>query len=597
MELEPYFVPHIGQFNQVRELCKPKDRFHTFKTRSNANIRERIKIDSEPPGDELIDGKRCMMATGIDEFYQVEFYHERSRSCFRFKPITEIVKLRETFRKKMDINWMKERMALDKIETLKQESIIEKTKLQMEKYEKFLSDYKEKSYHESMKAMKAVKVFYYETDQLKKRRDELVDSIDPLKMRIFYLGNAFVHLTILQKFQYLLKPSEWRLQHDHIHRTPEGSLESFKDSIANRETAQLWNRDSVSVFTIKDFILNDYLKCNRKPIEIFETGAALVAAYRELHSKSYRTLRQFHSFAQALADTEKDFMITSEKNDFAITNLNRLAQSLGKKRVFMEQRAKEIASMARRAREKPLADSFSSETLRSMRGICDNMFKHTVLRNGDASLINTYTAVEKTAEVEKKVLRLLEVLDKIPRDLSRQIEIDIRSERKRKLTLAERAYKIELNVQHRIAQLRRSLSKPPAKTKREGKLAMSVLPKKPSRVVIVKPLLTPIEEEYVRAFTELGSDGEIKFDESARQMIDRIKNESIPFYLDHLLDTLGIKMARETEAQAENVLRDEMETLKCKDVLSSVISHVKNWEKRCEKVKQDNIRKTTYLYQ
>jgi hypothetical protein len=82
------------------------------------------------------------------------------------------------------------------------------------------------------------------------------------------------------------------------------------------------------------------------------------------------------------------------------------------------------------------------------------------------------------SQVENKALKLLKVLDGFPRDVITSIEADIRGERKRKLIQAERAHKIELNVQHRIAQLRGGLTKPPENTKREGKLAMSVLPKK-----------------------------------------------------------------------------------------------------------------------
>jgi hypothetical protein len=110
-------------------------------------------------------------------------------------------------------------------------------------------------------------------------------------------------------------------------------------------------------------------------------------------------------------------------------------------------------------------------------------------------------------------------------------------------------------------------------------------------------LLTPIEEEYVRAFTELNSGGEIKFDENAKQMIDRIKNESIPFYVDHLFDTLGIKLSEEAESKAESVCLSETENFEYKDVLPSALSRVKLWKHQSEMLKQENIRKTPYLYQ
>lgn len=585
-DLEPFFIPDISQFNIVREICRPKDRFHTHRTRSCANIRERTKIESPAYEDELIGDDKfnafSKLATDIDEYYQAEIYHERSGTKFRFLPITEIRKMRESLRRKMDVYWIKERMMLDHLDDLKQEVLIEKMKSQVNECNNFLDDYKEENFIHASKLMKEVKKHYQETDRLRKVLEGLEVKVEPLKMKIFLLGNKFIHLTVLQKFQYLMKPTEWRLEHDYIHRTLEGELENNRDSINKRMTANLWNRNNETVYTIKDFIENDYLKHEQEKLCVFENGGAFLKGFQGLRAQSYRSLLQFHLVAHASSDTEKEFINIEDKNRSMINRWSRLARFLSEKRIFMETRLQALETMALKLIDKPLEESVSSEKLHELHGLCEITFKEIVLKSGDSSLAKYYSPAEKIAEVEKTIFRVLGQLDKIPRDKIIEIEKEIRNERKKKLLQAERAYKIEMSVKNRIEQLRRCLTKPPKKEKREGKLPMSVLPKKPSKIKIRKPLLTHIEEEYIRAFTELNADGSIKFDDNAKMMIDRIKNESTPFYLDHLLDTLGFNVAKETEAGAEIILLDEAKDFKFMDVLSSIRSKVKLWEEQNE---------------
>lgn len=601
LDLQPFVIPHISQYKLIKDLCKPKDKFHTYRTRSCANIRERNHIKSPDYENELIGTEEFRMvsqvATDIDEYYQSEIYHERSRTKFRFQPITEIIKLRETLRKKMDIFWIKERMILDEQKAVKLEAMLKLIDIEIKVYDGFVDDYKKKIYVHATKTMHKVKSFYDETDRLQKLYQELKNNSEPLKMKIFLLGNEFVRLTVLQKFQYLLKSYEWRLINDRIHRTPVGQLEKYKDSITNRETAFLWKRENVTVYTIKDFIVTDYLPNEPKLITIFSSGGDILEAFQLLRSKSYLSLLQFHLTAHTLTETEEEFIILEEKNNAYSNNLERLVQSLDKKRVFMKARSEEIQLLTLKMLDKPLEESVAAKKLRSLRGICELGYQKIILKNGDTSKSKYFPSTEKICEVEKKILNLFDALDEIPQEVISELEKEERNKRKRKLLLAKRAYKIELDVQNRVAQFQRCLTKPPKKIKREGKLPISVLPKKPSKIKIKKPLLTQIEEEYIRAFTELGDDSEVKFDKHAKLMIDRIQNESIPFYVDHLLQTIGIEVSKETNEATERILQDEAKNFKYKDILPSVRSQVKRWQIQSETTKKENIRKTPYLYQ
>lgn len=594
-------MPAIEQLNLVKNFRKPKDRFHTYRTRSCANIRERIEIISPSYDEELIGNEvfkaKPQFATEIDEFYQSEFFHERSRSQYIFKPITEMSKMRETFRKRMEIYWMRERMVLDRLDAIKQKAVHDELKANIVEYENFLTDMKAEVFRQLTKAKEEERTLFQEVILLRKTRDELQDRIEPLKMKIFYHAINFTHFIMLQGCQYLFKSAEWRLENDHIHRTPDGQLEGIRDSIAKIGNANLWDDKNVTVEGIMNYINKVYLASERAVFTVFETGKAFIEAFQELQSKSFRPVQQYHKLAIIYANTDKSCQDFEAKNREYIDTLTRQFGSLNKRRVFMEKRLKELEKNAMTLIFKPLEDSISSGPLRALRGLSDVTFKRLVIKKADSSLTKHYSSVEKLVEIEKKALLLLKSLDGIPANLINQTEHKVRNERKRKLLQAERAYKIEMNMKFRIDQLRRCLAKPPAKEKRVGKLPMSVLPPKPPKAKVPKPLLTSIEEEYMRAFTEMCPGGEIHFDENVLRLIDRIKNESTPFYLDHLLDTLGVLVPKETDEKFDKIFRDETRHLKFKDVIPSVRSQVKLWQVAEQQLKKQNISKTKYLYQ
>lgn len=598
MEPNPYFIPKIEQFEMIKAMKKPEDRFHTFRTRSCANIRERIKIESPEYDEEFIGTEKSKMATDIDEYYQSEFYNERSHTTFVFKPRTEIARLREMFRKKMDIYWMKEQIIKGQIETMRHEFIIKSIKEQAEEYDSFLDTEKEKVYRHTNRTMQDVKKYYADTDEFRKQRDFLETKIEPLKMAVFFLGNDFVRFTIIQNFQYLIKPIEWRKKFDFIHRKSNGKLEGFKDSIACREMKNLWNRENVTVFTIKDFIENVYLKGDHRPEPIFENGKALIVAYKELQAKSLRSLLQYQSIAQTLADTEKESITLEETNTNLINKLSDTLEKLSRRRIFMEKRLKEIEKITQKMAGGKLTESVGAEKLRIAQGLIDIMYEKCLSKAvEDGTSSRNLSALEKTSALEARVFGIFEKFDQIPNDVLIESEAEVRKERKLNLRDANKAYRIEMELNQRIDQFQRCLAKPPKKEKRVGKLPISVIPKRKQKQKVKKSLLTPLEEEYARAFTEFGTDGEIKFDAEAKKMIDRIKNDSIPFYVDHLLEALGAKVPKDITEDTDSAIIDEEKKLKCKDVLPIVRKQMMEWEKQREKVKQENIRKTPYLYE
>lgn len=601
IEPSPYFIPRIEQFEMVKEMSKPQDRFHTYKTRSCANIRERIQIESPSYDEELFGTEALMvskMATDIDEYYQSEFYSERSHMTYCFKPQTEIKKLRETLRKKMDIYWMREQIVKGEIEAQRNEKIVEWTKVQMDAYENLLTSQKEKIFRSTNRVMQEVKGYYTATGVFQKQLNLLQMQIEPLKMSIFNLGNDYIRLAIIQNFQYLVKPLEWRESHDFIHKTSNNELESYEESIERRDKVNIWDRTNVGVFTIKNFIEEFFSIKKHQPEPVFDHGKTLLEAFIDLREKSNLALLQYQLFAQTMADSQKEFIAIEERNAANFKKFTILLNNLGRQKLFLENRSENIQHLAMKLIDRPLEDSVSAEKLRTTKGLIDLIFKKVLSTHANEDNSSSYlTHFEKVSQLELKVFDVLDKLDQVPRDILNQAEAEARTQRQLKWRDANKAYRIETELKQRVDQFQRCLEKPKKKESREGKLPMSVMPKKPKKEDPRFSILTPLEKDYIRAFTAFGVRGEVKFDKEAKKMIDRIKNESVPFYVDHLLDSIGFKIKKDSRKSIDNIMDEEEKYFKYKELLPIVRNEAQLQALQRERIKKENIRKTSYLYE
>lgn len=596
----PYIgIPYCGEFAMMKELLKPKDRFHTHRTRSCAGRRERIHIDFDD--DELIGTDNFQMsskvATDFDEYYQSAIHHQSSIIEYRYKPITEMIKLRKAFRNKLSTFFIREDMIESHFHALKEEGSLNKINETISIYENFLKDFNYANNRDTIKKMQEVNNYYQITDELRVKHKLMQSKVEPLKMKISYLGNDFIRRSIMQNFQYLMMPDEWRLKHDFLHRTLDGDLESFKESIANRENANLWDRNNVSVLTIRDFFFNDYLKRQHKLMIIFPDAKSFLSSFKELQSKSYRSLLQFHLAAHSLANVDLQFVTIQETTLSFLETKERFVKNLSKKKVFMQKRAKEIEILVENMTKEPLGKSFSQGISVELQGLCELLFRDKILGGSSTSESKYLSIIEKFSEIEKRVFHDFELLDELPLSVLQEIESEVRTDRIIKLRQSNRAYRIEKNLETGIDQMRRCLAKPPKKQKRVGKLPISVIPQKLIKPKKPKPIMTTLEEEYVRAFTELGPGQDLELDDNAKHVLTRIKNKSIPFYLDHLLHKLGLQAQTHIITDIERRYGNEEKYLKHKNVIPKIQVNLERWLKAQEIEKQANISKTLYLYE
>lgn len=597
LENQPYFT---GDLSTIKRLCKPPDRFHTRKTRSRANIRERVDVKTLDYDTELIGGKKPQMTTDIDEFYLKELYNDRSRTEFRFKRLSTIEKLRKGFRQKIEAYYIKEQLMLDQIESLKQSKVIKKVVNTVDLYNAFLDEHKEKTHRGSMKSMQEVKKYYRTTSELQAEYDQIKSEIEPMKMKIFFIGNDYLRLSRYQLFQYLLMPMEWRVQHDHLHRNPDdGKLEDEIISLTTRETKNVWNRQNVTVEAIMDFINNVYCEQKWEMIVPFKTGKEMLVAMDILQSKSLKILSKFTYASMQLAIVMDQDNRLNKLNEKAISNYEFSTMALRKRWRILKQRSNAAIASLRELLQKPLEESFQTDLVYKLNAYLQCFMQVAATEGetgGDPKHLST---LEKFKLVEKKILNIFAAIDAIPKEVFEEMERKVRRIRKKKERIAERAYKIELNIEHTMKQLERLYAKPAERKAKVGKLKRLFLPKQTFKIKELEPLLDPLEQEYCKAFMDLSDDADInqaKFDPQVKSAITKIRNEATPFYVDRFMESLGINIKKLNPLDVENIIKDEESRLKFKDILPHVREKVKFLEYLRELQKQADIKKTSYLY-
>ncbi|KAL7024344.1 hypothetical protein ACKWTF_013001 [Chironomus riparius] len=609
---QPYFITDL---HTMKKLHKPSDRFHTQRTRSCANIRERVKVDSLDYEDELIgtekNKKKSLLATDIDESYVKELYNERSRTEFRFKRVSEVKKMREGFMRKIEAYYIKEKMMVDKIQAENDIKAMKELTETVNQYEKFLDEQKKTRNHDTMKIMKDVKQYYIDTDKLRAEHEVIRVQVGPMNMKIFYIGNEFLRMRRYQDFQYLLMPLEWRLKHDHLHLDyGDGSLETpiledLSKSIHNRSMKNAWDQANASVQNIMEYINNIYCINEPKKLFPFKKGKDMIGMIEVLNSKSIKLLSKLMYVAIISNKLDDELRKLNFNNEKFITNMEFKAQNLEQRFWFLEQRSTYLLNKSKELAENPLEESYKDPLLNELKGYCKILFKtiiygYKIDEKNSIDDSKIYTTIDQFQKIEDKVLNMFVTIDKIPQKLFNEMEQKVRKERERKFHLAERACRIEDNIDTTMKQLQRLFADPPKKEKIIGKLQRLYLKKKPQRIIKEKPLLSPLEEEYLKAFMDVSDDkdvSEAKFDPNVKLMIEKIKNESTPFYVDRFIESLGINLKKLDPQDVEMIVQDEAARMKFKDMLPAIRMKMKYWEFKQKMEKEKNIQKTYFLYQ
>lgn len=364
-----------------------KDKFHTNSTRLGSEMRDRLKVERLPSSEDLYD---------YDEPYFNEFHNE-GWGCdteFHFKRITEISKMRESLRMKFSTYYIREYLNCEAVKEKMKSEIEQNIAETMDVYEKVLGEIKEKSHRESMKSKRKRNEESIRTNELRNVLRDLEKKMPPLLNRIFSMSLNFVKMSILQNFQFLIMPLDWRNENDFLHRNQAGELETYHESLRKRTTANLWDRNNDDVATIMEFYKTTFLKRKQKQIIPLPDCQAFMDRLNDIKKVTQKNLWHFQEFLDFLDQSTLQEVHVYSKNKKELRN------------------STESSGKWQETPENPVMSKSQCEMLHQTIEIRSE----GILKDSKDDEINV-----KLSKIEEKVNGLLEKLDGIPKDVLEEV--------------------------------------------------------------------------------------------------------------------------------------------------------------------------------
>lgn len=362
---DPYYtVPFSGQAQIMRNISQPTDRFYTNAVRARHDIRKRIKVEESS-----IQFKAAQSKTDEEKIVLSKQY--------RFKPRTTIQEVRAALRKKFESQYIQEYITEKTITHEKELIYAQEVTAFRNVCEPLFTTLQERHYRQYMRKMQSLKPFYEKSSELEKtlkgRRHEFIK----LDMNITSEENCWRERVYLQNFHYLMKDRVWREQHDWIHRRPDGSMETYRESIQNRFVVNVRQRDKDTSWAVKEFYEQWSSDDERKKIVIvFEDVRSFLVGLAKMKVSLFKSLMQLHFSMWLHANLQHSLRCFKAKSDRYLWLRAKYVKEKCAKKDFIEERTKNLQKNADNWMNESLCERVSDKVYRTVLPLCKTMMQH-----------------------------------------------------------------------------------------------------------------------------------------------------------------------------------------------------------------------------
>lgn len=407
----PYYtVPFAGQKMEMRKICLPKDKFFTCGVRSRYGIRNRLQVNVPSFADDKIGTRQkkyiSQLATEWDEYYQNEI---KNRPRVRkFKPRTILTQARESLRMKFQSAYIQEAIIERAVIRDKELQYANKVEEFRDSCTPLFMEWEELNYRRYMRKMQEVKPYYELTDKLKKELTDVRNSFIKLNMSIIYTEDDWRRRTVLQNFHYLLKEQTWRLEHDWIHRTSDGNLENFRESIQKRPFTNLRKRTEDTAWAVKEYYESFFMNENAKRVHVvFANSTEFLNGIIKLKMKSFMCLLELHFSMWVLSNLEHAYNSFKQWSETYITKRQKFVKGRCAKQYFTEVLAADLQKSAEELMDTSLYDAVASKIYRNLSELVETMLTNVIPANICDNIKNSANAVDKFTIIVNFTMDLL----------------------------------------------------------------------------------------------------------------------------------------------------------------------------------------------
>lgn len=347
------------------------------------DIKDRLRIDVPQFDTEQIGVKNrkhlSQLATEWDEYYQKEILNRpRIR---RFKPRTIMKQIVDSLRLKYESIYKREYLT-EKTIVIEQEKMFTK---RAEKFRdfcvEFFSNLTTTNYRQSMAKIQDLRPIYELNDKLTQELTTLQNKLIQLKTAIIRTEGKVREATILQNVSYLMKEPTWREKNDWIHKRPDGSLETIKESIENRLTTNLRKRDNDDVWTIKEYFEKHVFNSKRPALVCFESAEAILDTITNLKVQLYLSLLKLDLSTWTLMNLMYAHNSYIKWSTDFIEQRKKYVEARCAKKYFLDVCATNMKKDAKELFNGKLVETISEKTLRTLEPLCNTLFLNVIPQN------------------------------------------------------------------------------------------------------------------------------------------------------------------------------------------------------------------------
>ncbi|XP_055596353.1 uncharacterized protein LOC129746617 [Uranotaenia lowii] len=437
-----YIDPEFHDKAKNLKLYKKRSKYYTSLMRSRSNIRQRLQVNAPDFEEEQLGFKTKFfnrLATEWDNYYIHELrYRPKIR---KFCPKTDILKMREQRRN----NFLQYYIA-ENLLKMRERQMLER------RFAKWIKDFcnqtkpmfkvwKDQAYDKVIAMTDQEKNARQETKRLANVLREREEQVQTITEQILLLEERWTKIMHTRNYYFLLMDPQWRLEHDHLHRNPDGSLLSVTDGVKNCKTLFIRTEGNNIGTEIASFYGEKiFPELEKQPIcepdyELFHKGLNQINHRTiDVIQKYNHKLMIFSRIDYHYKGVIEDFPRFLSHHQYLLDTYNRKMEMVQRKKQALKVQVDELLG-------EPLRKSVGNEHLRTTITILGQLYDYIRKSKGLGKEIVEIDCLEKLSSIHQYVQDLLSKLDQLPLDVLKESEREARHNRRQALKKANDAFK------------------------------------------------------------------------------------------------------------------------------------------------------------
>lgn len=578
-----YRPPYSGQYNEMREQMLAHGRNEAAAKRSSALHAAR----SHKPN-ESVAGHKISMAKQFERHYISDT--RGKLPLVKFKPKQFIATAHQMLREQYEMLHVQASLLRENVHAQQQDHIAANTQQWNQMAQKMLNKMQREALSKSRLASENLTVVLNDSKLHAQQAESMRNQINLTKLDILKIENEMRDRTVHQKVHYLLMDDDWRHQHDWLHRRADGTLEDYRESIANRMRTHLRQRDTDNVWSVKQFYEQHYFdQC--ETIMVFDTAELFAARLEKLKSQTAERMRKLNVLVQDLIDAQVQLQVArTAATDVSECQQRKLMHSSNRTRA-MAVREQQLSEKTIMLMGEPLRVAITDDLMNRTIALSNVLFKRIVPSEARRFVDRKATVIDTLAVVIDRVRELLWQLDSIPARIQKVAAKEVRCRRAFMRKEALNAYELECRLARTLQRLKKTFEPPtkPAKapTKRYHLRPKAIVHEQP--VVIVPKSIQLLRKAFGDAFEQSAAD--------SVDVLQQFESLCVPFYFDHFLELRGHKPQVTQRTRIE--MRDGAEERRFKyhDVMADTMKRFTLLDARLQQKRKQDIEKLAHLYE